>query len=157
MWPVIRRAAAAARETLIDLASQKWMVDALHHSGRRWQSDRRQPLRRIWRTDPRGEADSHHSRQRRAGAGDEWKIAGTSLPKVNARDIVTGAHKYTYDMKAPGMLHAKVLYLPSFGAALVSLDSRAAEAIPGVKVVHDGDFVGVTAPDPSPPKMRRRP
>ena len=27
MWPVIRRAAAAARETLIDLASQKWMVD----------------------------------------------------------------------------------------------------------------------------------
>jgi isoquinoline 1-oxidoreductase len=27
MWPVIRRAAAAARETLIDLASQKWMVE----------------------------------------------------------------------------------------------------------------------------------
>ncbi len=27
MWPVIRRAAAAARETLVELAAQKWMVD----------------------------------------------------------------------------------------------------------------------------------
>jgi isoquinoline 1-oxidoreductase len=77
----------------------------------------------------------------------EWKIAGAPLPKINARDIATGAHKYTSDMKAPGMLYAKVLHRPSFGATLVSLDSTAAEATPGVTVVHDGDFVGVTAPD----------
>ena len=77
----------------------------------------------------------------------EWKISGTSVPKVNGRDIVTGAHKYTYDIQPPGMQYGKVLYPPSFGATLVSLDSAAAEEIPGVKVVHDGDFVGVTAPD----------
>jgi isoquinoline 1-oxidoreductase len=41
-----------------------------------------------------------------------------------------------------------VLYPPSFGATLVSLDSAAAEAMPGVKVVRDGDFVGVAAADP---------
>src|SRR5674476_1199433 len=45
----------------------------------------------------------------------EWKVAGKSLPKVGGRDIVTGAHKYTYDMKRPGMLHAKMLYPPQFG------------------------------------------
>ena len=78
----------------------------------------------------------------------EWKVAGTSLPKVNGRDIVTGAHKYTYDMKRPGMLHGKVLYPPQFGATLVSLDAAAAEAMPGVKVVHDGNFVAVAAPEP---------
>ena len=32
MWPQIRKAAAAAREMLIDLAAQKWSVDrASHH------------------------------------------------------------------------------------------------------------------------------
>src|ERR1035438_3569543 len=62
--------------------------------------------------------------------------------------MVTGAHKYAYDVCPKGTLYGKVLYPPSFGAPLSSLDSSAAEAMPGVKVVHDGDFVGVTAPDP---------
>jgi isoquinoline 1-oxidoreductase len=78
----------------------------------------------------------------------EWKVAGTSLPKINGRDIVTGAHKYTFDMKRPGMLWAKVLYPPQFGASLKSLDGSAAEKIPGVKVVHEGNFIAVAAPAP---------
>jgi CO/xanthine dehydrogenase Mo-binding subunit len=44
------------------------------------------------------------------------------MAKVDGRAIVTGAHKYTYDMKRPGMLHAKVLYPQQFGATLISLD-----------------------------------
>ena len=88
----------------------------------------------------------------------KWKVAGTSVPKVAARDIVTGAHKYPYDEIRPGMLHAKVLYPPQFGAKLASLDKSAAEAMPGVKVVQEvlaasrqgfgADLVGVVAPDP---------
>ena len=46
------------------------------------------------------------------------------------------------------MLHGKVLYPPQFGATLASLDASAAEAMPGVKVVHEGDFVAVAAPEP---------
>ena len=41
---------------------------------------------------------------------------------------------------------AKVLYPPQFGATLASLDASAAEKIPGVKVVRDGNFVAVAAP-----------
>jgi isoquinoline 1-oxidoreductase len=147
MWPVIRRAAAAARETLIDLASQKWMVERSTiqiADGKVTDGSRSAGFgeltqgEKLTRTIPANVA---------LAPADEWKIAGTSLPKIDAHAIVTGAHKYTYDMKAPGMLFAKVLRPPSFGAALVSLDSRVAEAIPGVTVVHDGDFAGVTAPD----------
>jgi isoquinoline 1-oxidoreductase len=148
MWPVIRRAAAAARESLIDLASQKWMVERSTIQvvdGKVMAGSRSVGFgeltngEKLTRTIPASVA---------LVPATEWKVAGTSLPKVNGRDIVTGAHKYTYDLKTPGMLYGKVLYPPSFGATLGSLDSAAAEAMPGVKVVHEGDFVGVTAPDP---------
>ena len=49
-------------------------------------------------------------------------------------------------LKRPGMLYGKVLYPPQFGATLISLDASAAEAMPGVKVVHEGNFVAVAAP-----------
>ena len=77
----------------------------------------------------------------------DWKIAGASLAKVDGRDFVTGKHKYSSDMSLPGMLHGRVLRPTSFHASLDSIDTAAAEAMPGVKLVRDGDFIGVTAPD----------
>jgi nicotinate dehydrogenase subunit B len=76
----------------------------------------------------------------------EWKVAGTSTPKVAGRDIVTGAHRYVSDMKLPGMLHGKVVRPPAFGATLVSADLQAAQKMAGVAVVRDGDLVAVAAP-----------
>jgi len=76
----------------------------------------------------------------------QWTVAGKSLPKVDARDFVTGRHQYTPDFRFPGMLHAKVLRPPSFGATLVSADLSAAQAMPGVVVVRDGNFLGAAAP-----------
>jgi isoquinoline 1-oxidoreductase len=148
MWPQIRKAAATAREMLVDLAAQKWSVDRStvaiasgkvtsgSHSAGFGELTKGQ---KLTQTIPTSAVVTPAT---------EWKVAGSSVPKVNAREIVTGAHQYTYDMKRSGMLYGKVLHPPSFGATLTSLDSSAAEAMPGVKVVHDGDFVGVTAPDP---------
>lgn len=50
-------------------------------------------------------------------------------------------------MKLPGMLYGKVLRAPSFKATVESADLSAAKAMPGVVVVHEGDFIGVAAPD----------
>ncbi|HUB79496.1 MAG TPA: molybdopterin cofactor-binding domain-containing protein [Bryobacteraceae bacterium] len=147
MWPVMRRAAATARETLVDLAAQKWMVERsaiLVADGKVTSGTHSAGFGEL----THGETLTRTIPVNAALApATEWKIAGSSVAKVNGRDIVTGAHKYTYDRKTPGMLYAKVLYPPSFGATLQSLDSSAAETIPGVKVVREGDFVGVTAPD----------
>jgi isoquinoline 1-oxidoreductase len=158
MWPQLRKAAAEAREMLIELASQRWMVDrasitvaggrvtAGSHSANFGELTKGQKLSRSI---PASEALTP--------AG-EWKVAGTSVPKVGGREIVTGAHRYPYDIRRPGMLYGRILYPPSFGATLVSLDVSAAEAIPGVKAMRavlkeprDGfgaDVVGVVAPDP---------
>jgi nicotinate dehydrogenase subunit B len=148
MWPQIRKAAATAREMLIDLAAQKWSVDRASVSivnGKVTAGSRSAGFgeltrgEQLTRTIPTSAALTPST---------GWKVAGTSVAKVNGRDIVTGAHKYAYDVKRSGMLYGKVLYPPSYGATLTSLDSSAAEAMAGVKVVRDGDFVGVTAPDP---------
>ncbi len=75
----------------------------------------------------------------------DWKVAGTSVPKVNGRDFVTGKHRYPSDQTLPDMLYGKVLRPPSFGATLVSADTQKAEQM-GATVVRDGNFVGVAAP-----------
>jgi CO/xanthine dehydrogenase Mo-binding subunit len=77
----------------------------------------------------------------------DWKVAGTSIPKVEGRNFVTGKHRFASDIKRPDMLHGRVLRPSAFEAILASLDSKAAEAIPGVTVIRDSNFVGVTAPD----------
>ncbi len=63
---------------------------------------------------------------------EQWKVAGTSVPKVNGRELVTGKHKFASDVNLPGMLHGKVLRAPAFEATLVSVDTKAAEAMEGV-------------------------
>src|SRR5262249_26789057 len=76
----------------------------------------------------------------------EWKVAGTSVPKVDGRSFVTGAHKYTSDVKRPKMLFGAVLRPPSYGAKLEGVKTAAAEKMEGVVVARAGDFVGVAAP-----------
>ena len=75
----------------------------------------------------------------------EWKIAGKPLSKVDGRAFVTGAHKYPYDQKRPGMLYGKIVRPSKFEAKLSSVDTSAAEKLTGVTIVRDGDFIGVTA------------
>jgi len=77
----------------------------------------------------------------------DWMIAGTSVTKVDAKAFVTGAHQYTTDIQREGMLFGKVLRPSAFNATLVSADTKAAEAMAGVKVVTDGNFIGVASSD----------
>ncbi len=76
---------------------------------------------------------------------DKWTVEGTSVPKVDGQAFVTGAHGYASDVRLPGMLRGKVLRPPAFKATPVSVKTGDAEAMPGVKVIRDGDFVGVVA------------
>ena len=53
---------------------------------------------------------------------------------------------FVQDMKLPGMVFARVVRPPRYGAKLLSLDETAARSIPGVvAVVRDGDFLAVAA------------
>ena len=77
---------------------------------------------------------------------EEWDVQGTPLKKVNGASFVTGRHEYASDLARPGMLHGAVLRPPAPSATLTSADTSATEAIAGVRVVRDAEFVGVVAP-----------
>jgi nicotinate dehydrogenase subunit B len=78
----------------------------------------------------------------------EWTTAGQPYAAPRA-DAVTGTRRFVSDLRRPGMLHGAVLRPPAPGAVLLSADTSAAEAMSGVTVVRDGEFIGVTAGDPA--------
>jgi isoquinoline 1-oxidoreductase subunit beta len=150
--PSIRRGCASAREMLANLAARRWSVDVKSielRDGKAFDPASRQSIGYADLADDEDAARSFAS----AIPADvtltpvaKWEVLGTSTPRPNARDIVTGAHQYPSDVVRPGMLHGKILRRPSYGAKLVSVDLGAARAFEGVVVVRDNDFVGVAAP-----------
>lgn len=67
--------------------------------------------------------------------GSEGPAFGRSLPAPAGRRIVTGTEPYTLDVVVPGLTHIAVLQSPHAHARIASIDTRAAEAMPGVLAV----------------------
>ncbi|MGZ5876491.1 MAG: molybdopterin cofactor-binding domain-containing protein [Bradyrhizobium sp.] len=75
-----------------------------------------------------------------------YKVMGQSVPRVDIPAKVTGGAAYVQDMRLPGMVHARVVRPPSYGAQLTECDTSAVEKLPGVvKVVRNGNFLAVVA------------
>jgi nicotinate dehydrogenase subunit B len=149
MGPLLRRVAANARELLFERAAQRWHAEksTLSADDGKISNPRKnesvtygdlvkgKPLIKVISEDIA------------LIPAKDWQIAGTSVPKVDGFAFVTGKLRYTSDMQLPGMLYGKVLRPAAFHATLKSLESSAAEKIPGVTVVRDGNFIGVVGPD----------
>jgi CO/xanthine dehydrogenase Mo-binding subunit len=148
MTPQLRSAAWAARELLVAEAAKQWSVAASGlvagnakvidpASGRSLSYAQLASGKALAQNIPDADPITPVA---------EWSVAGKALPKVDGRAFVTGKHQYTTDLRPARLLHGKVLRAPSFGATLISVDTKAAGVIPGAVVVRDGNFVGVAAP-----------
>ena len=60
------------------------------------------------------------------------RAVGHSVPRLDARDKVTGQAHYAGDLSMPGMLHAKVVWSAYPHARVRRIDPSRAEALPGV-------------------------
>jgi len=60
---------------------------------------------------------------------------GTPVPRIDGPAKVSGRAKYTADIQRPGMLYGKILRCPHPHARVVRVDTRRAEALPGVRAV----------------------
>lgn len=150
MGPRLRKAAASLREALVDMAAAEWKVNK--------QSIQVGNGRVTHKPSGRSAAYAELTKGKKSvlpvndqvklTPADQWKVAGTAVPKVNGGSFVTGRHKYVSDMVLPGMVYGKVLRAPANGASLVSADVEKAGISPAVNVVREKDFIGVTAADP---------
>jgi isoquinoline 1-oxidoreductase len=148
MAPQMRKVGAAAREALIDLAASKWKLDraSVTLAGGKVKNNLSGESVGFGEL-TRGQKLVKTVDGAKVTPVAEWTLQGTSVPKVNARDMVTGAHRYTSDLVRPNMLHGRVHRPAAFQARLTSLDAKEAGVIPDVLVVREGDFVGAVAPD----------
>ena len=146
MAPVLARAAAAAREMLIDRAAASWGVDraGLTCSDGRVTGGSRSAAygdlvkaRKLAGIVPA---------ETPVGAPAAWRTRGAAAQKVDGRSFVTGRHRYTPDVTRPGMMHGRIIRSEGYTGTLASFDDAAARALPGVVVVRDGDFAGIVAP-----------
>jgi len=144
--PVLRAAAAEARGVLLLMASERFqvpietlgakagVVTVVGDAARMVTYGQLTEGKRIERTlDPKPALKPVKA----------FTIVGTSAARRDARDKVTGKAKYAGDIAPAGALHARILRLPAHGATLTQVDTSAAEKVPGVRVIRDGDLVAV--------------
>jgi isoquinoline 1-oxidoreductase beta subunit len=135
-YDLLREAAAHAREILIAAAAQSWGVAP---------------------EECKAEASTvvHTTTGKRLGYGElvgiasdlkltdapqlkdpqDFKLIGTSVPRVDEPDIITGKAVYGMDVRVPGMLYAVVARCPVIGGKVASYDSAQAESVPGVQAI----------------------
>src|SRR5579884_805067 len=66
----------------------------------------------------------------------ELKAIGKPTPRIDGRLKVTGAAKYTADVKLPGMLYGVMITSPHPHARITRIDISQAQQYPGVKAIH---------------------
>ena len=63
------------------------------------------------------------------------RLLGTAVPRLDGPEKATGRAKYSFDINRPGMLHAKILRCPHARARVRSVNTQAAQALPGFRAV----------------------
>ncbi|MES2954648.1 MAG: molybdopterin cofactor-binding domain-containing protein, partial [Pseudomonadota bacterium] len=90
----------------------------------------------------------------RLKAHQDYRLVGTSQPRVDIPAKATGELTFVHDMRVPGMLHGRVVRPPYAGAdhgdfignTLDAVDESSIAHIPGIRaVVVIRDFVGIVA------------
>ena len=144
----IRRAAATARKALLDLASTRLNRPASEltiESGEVRSKDGSEVSVASLIGGKRFELAVDPKAPLKNPA--EYKTVGKPILRGDVPFKCTGRLVYLQDFSVPGMLHGRVVRPPTLAGELVSCDESSARGIPGVKVIRQGNFLGVVAPD----------
>jgi isoquinoline 1-oxidoreductase beta subunit len=134
-WTNMRQTGASARALLVAAAAERWGIPAdglrtadsavIGPDGRRLRYG--ELTARAAQLPPPADV-----RLKRPA---DFKLIGRSLPRLDRAIKVEGKAVFGIDVRLPDMLHAAISHAPSFGARLVAVDAKRAEAMPGVRKV----------------------
>lgn len=132
-WERLRKAGATARALLIEAAAKRWNVPPQSLTTDQSMVIHAESGRRI----SYGELANEASRaavpaEVKLKDRKDFKLIGTAVSNVDNHEMVTGQPLYGLDYYREGMLYAMIQRPESFGKKLVSVDSAAAKAMPGI-------------------------
>src|SRR3984885_11833554 len=134
-WEKLRKAGAQARVMLIAAAAQRWHVKP---------SDCQAQDGRVSCT--QGKTASYGELAEAAAKlpgpkdvplkdASRFRLIGKPLPRLDTPGKVDGSAEFGLDVKLPGMLYAVVALNPALGGKITSVESSAAQSMPGVRKV----------------------
>jgi nicotinate dehydrogenase subunit B len=74
-----------------------------------------------------------------------YKLVGTTVPRIDFPQKVSGTYPYVHNLRLPGMLHGRVVRPPTQGAKLLKVDGFKQKVTGVVKIVQQNDWLGVVA------------
>src|SRR5205085_590130 len=129
----IRNAAAQVREILIARAAERWSMspDGLKVADAGVESN---DGKRIAYRDLVADNVTHVSAQAQSKLkpAAEYAIVGQSMQRIDIPGKVTGGIAYVQDLRFQGMVHARVVRPPSYGARVSEVRTDEVLKLPGV-------------------------
>jgi nicotinate dehydrogenase subunit B len=144
LGPAMRGAGAEARAVLLQMAAEQLGVPAERLQVKAGVvSDPAAPGKRVtYGQLVQGKRIERHLEKVATKPVKTYSVVGHPATRKDALEKITGKAKYSGDFMFPGLLHARLVRLPAYGAKLKDVDTSAAEKF-GAKVVKDGDLVAV--------------
>jgi nicotinate dehydrogenase subunit B len=144
----IRRAAATAREALLDLAASRLGVPLAQLATRNGTVGPRSGGSGLTYPELLGDKSFTVKVDRAAPLKDpkDYTIVGTPMPRLDIPAKIMGTFTFVQDVRLPGMLHARTIHPAAVGAKLESWNDESCRAIPGyLRAVCKRDFLAVVA------------
>jgi len=139
----IRRAAASARQQLLELAGKKLNIPVTELQIQKGKISTKDGAHTATFADIlegrqlQGEVPPQVTLKPK----EAYKIVGKAIPREDTPKITKGDAIYVHDLRFPGMVHGRIVRPPVYGAKLLH-----AEEVPGIlKTVINGSFLGVIA------------
>ncbi len=145
----LRRAAATARQALIELAAQRLNATPDDLVARDGEIKVKNGGAGIKFAELIGGRSFNLKLNPKAPLKDPatYTLVGKPLPRPDVPAKCTGGFTYMQDFSVPGMVHARVIRPPAIGAKLIGVDEASIKDLPGASVVRIKDFLAVIADD----------
>jgi nicotinate dehydrogenase subunit B len=149
--PLLRAAAAKAREILIELAAEQLALSKDKLTVKEaFVLEKNNPENKVsYASLARGKRIEHHlEKDAPLKSVSDFTVCGQPRFRTDSQEKVTGNAKFTGDIRLEGLLYARILRPPAHRAQLKSVDISEAERMKDVQVVREGDMIAALHPTP---------
>ncbi|MDD3722420.1 MAG: molybdopterin-dependent oxidoreductase [Lutibacter sp.] len=148
--PVIRAAAAEAREILISIAAEKFgvAIEKLEAAdGSIFLKDNTTKAITYAKLTKGKKIVKTLTKKPEIKKSKDFKIVGKSVISTDAVAKVTGKAQYSGDIKLPGMVYATIVRPQVYGSKKLQVNSSGLTQFEGVELLEEGDLVAVVHSD----------